>query len=65
MSDLSKNSDSDSGNRGTQQEFFISMKVAKVVVPFQQEFLTKECDVLNDSNDLPSRTKNPTPSKNL
>jgi len=26
------------GNRGTQQEIFVSTKVSKEIVPFQQEF---------------------------
>jgi len=27
------------GNRGAQQEIFVSTKVSKEIVPFQQEFL--------------------------
>ena len=36
------------GNRGTQQEFSVSPKVSKEIVPFQQEFPVQECDVRND-----------------
>jgi len=36
------------GNRGAQQEISVSTTVSKEIVPFQQEFLTYECEVKND-----------------
>jgi len=36
------------GNRGAQQEIYVSTKVSKKALPFQQEFPIKECDVKND-----------------
>jgi len=44
------------GNRGTQQELFVSIKVSKEIVTFQQEFPT-ECDEKMIQLDLRSRTK--------
>jgi len=64
------------GNHGTQQEFSVSTKVSKEIVPFQLEFPIQECDVKNDPIEkpesgqknltlTPSFVRNPTPSKNL
>jgi len=40
-------------NRGTQQEVFVSKKVSKEIVSFQQEFPVLECDVKNDPTGHP------------
>jgi len=53
------------GNRGAPKEISVSTKVSKEVVPFQQEFPIKECDVKNDPTPIPSVVGNPTPPKNL
>ena len=45
------------GNRGKQQEFSISIKVSKQIVPFQQEYPTCECDVKNNLIRLPESDK--------
>jgi len=41
------------GNRGAQQEIFVSTNVSEEIVPFQQEFPILECDVKNDPIRLP------------
>jgi len=55
------------GNRGTQQEFFVSTKVLKEIVPFQQEFPIWEFDAKMIQLDIRSRsrTKNPTPTSSI
>ena len=45
------------GSRGTQREFSVSIEDSKEIVPFQQEFLTEECDGENDSTGLPELDK--------
>jgi len=35
----------------------VSIEVSKEIVPFQQEFLTEECHVENDSTGLPELDK--------
>jgi len=45
------------GNRGTQQEFSVSIKVSKESVPFQQEFLSWQCNVKNESIGLSESDK--------
>jgi len=45
------------GNRGAQQEFSVSMKASKEIEQFQQEFLTWECNVKNNSIGLPESDK--------
>jgi len=52
MFDIYKISDSDSGNRGAQQELSVSIKFLKEIAPFQQEFLRVRFQL-----DLRSRTK--------
>jgi len=42
---------------GTQQDFTVSIKVSKEIVPFQQEFPILECDVKNNWTAIPESDK--------
>jgi len=54
------------GNRGAQQEIYVSTKVSKETVPFQQEFPIWECDVKKYPIGHPELDKkNPTPTPSV